>query len=213
MLGTLHVGLQAHHRGRGHHRGYEVSVGRDLFGTYTIDVSFGRVGGWSRTLRYSAPTEIEARRLVRSLFRRRASAPSRIGCAYRLTKLAAANDIETRDWVTSGFQPARPHAAAALLGGDVIVCGTCGRSHRAITERQGIRCSGEVIAAGIRVYDGSELDTWVYLWRRRPPEVGEGIMCDDCIRSYVGAGALYPAYDYAAKREIEAPTLTLVTAE
>jgi hypothetical protein len=213
VLGTLHVGLQAHHRGRGHHRGYEVSVGRDLFGSYTVDVSYGRIGGWHRTIRYSAATEDEARRMVRSLFRRRASAPSRIGCAYKLTRLSAANDLEVQDWVTPGFQPARPQAAAVLLGGDMVVCGTCGRAHRAITERQGIGCSGEVIPAGVRVYDGSELDSYVYLWRRRPPEVGDGVMCDECIRKYLGAGALYPAYDYAAKKEIEPPALTLVAAE
>lgn len=213
VLGTLHAGLQAHHRARGHHRGYEVSVGRDLFGNYTVDVSFGRVGGWHRTLRYSAATEGEARRLVRSLFRRRASAPSRIGCAYRLTRLSAAKDLKVDDWVIPGFQPAPPCEASVLPGGSMVVCGTCGRSQRAITERQGVGCSGEIIPAGVRVYDGSELDTLIYLWRRWPPEAGEGVMCDQCTRKYVGTGALYPAYDYAVKKEIERPALMLVAAE
>jgi hypothetical protein len=35
--------LEAHNAAQSHHRAYAVQLGRDLFGTWVVTVSFGRV--------------------------------------------------------------------------------------------------------------------------------------------------------------------------
>lgn len=66
-----------------HWRAYRVEAGRDLFGNWLVEVTFGRIGTAGRTVRYVADDEASARRLASACLRRRSSAPRRIGVAYR----------------------------------------------------------------------------------------------------------------------------------
>lgn len=63
-------------------RAYRVVVQRDLFGLYTVDITFGRIGSFGTTRRY-AVTDINAvRAKLREVLRRRLTAPRRLGTAY-----------------------------------------------------------------------------------------------------------------------------------
>ena len=67
---------------RNHWRAYRVEAGRDLFGDWWVEMTFGRIGPGGRTVRYVAPDEDGARKLTRACLHRRTSAPRRIGVAY-----------------------------------------------------------------------------------------------------------------------------------
>jgi hypothetical protein len=58
-----------------------------LLGDWSVDIRFGRIGGAGRLLRKIVATETDARRLVATCLRRRASAPKRIGLPYRVREL------------------------------------------------------------------------------------------------------------------------------
>ena len=68
---------------RNHWRSYRVEAGRDLLGDWLVEVTFGRIGPGGRTVRYVAADEAGARKTTLACLRRRASAPRRIGVAYR----------------------------------------------------------------------------------------------------------------------------------
>ena len=42
-------------------RAYRLEIGRDLLETWWLEVTFGRIGGAGRTLRFAARDEVEAR--------------------------------------------------------------------------------------------------------------------------------------------------------
>lgn len=103
------IGLEAIDRGRNLARRYNVEVSADLFGHHTVDLTYGRIDGWGRTLRLSSPTEAGAVAIVRSRLLRRATAGRRIGAGYqvvrsripaeaasRLPKLPVRELVETR---------------------------------------------------------------------------------------------------------------------
>lgn len=81
MLFSVH--LQAIDPDRNLRRQYRVVVERDLLGACLVRQTYGRVGAAGRSLTTVVANESEARRLVRSVLRRRATAPQRIGVAYR----------------------------------------------------------------------------------------------------------------------------------
>ena len=64
-------------------RRYRIAVDRDLFGDWIVETGWGRIGaaGSRITERFDDP--VEAARCVRRTLARRASAPRRIGAAYR----------------------------------------------------------------------------------------------------------------------------------
>ena len=63
-------------------RAYRIVVSEDLFGQYTVDVTFGRIGTYGTAKRYTV-TEIAAvRAKLRQLLKRRLTAPRRLGVAY-----------------------------------------------------------------------------------------------------------------------------------
>ena len=68
---------------RNHWRAYRVEAGQDLLGDWLVEVTFGRIGPGGRTVQYLAGDEDGARELARACLHRRASAPRRIGIAYR----------------------------------------------------------------------------------------------------------------------------------
>ena len=66
-------------------RFYSIEVGRDLFGTWLVDVTYGRIGTRGRTVSYGADNEAAAMGIVNAKLRQRASAQERIGVAYLKT--------------------------------------------------------------------------------------------------------------------------------
>ena len=63
-------------------RAYRVEIGRDLFETWWVEVTFGRIGRAGRTLRFAARDEVEARDIAGACLARRGSAQRRIGVSY-----------------------------------------------------------------------------------------------------------------------------------
>ena len=69
-------------------RRYTVALSRDLFGVSIVEFAWGRIGTRGQGRAVSFASEDEASRFVRQLLRRRASAPMRIGVAYREVALS-----------------------------------------------------------------------------------------------------------------------------
>lgn len=53
MNNLFTVAVEAHHQERNHHRRYEIVVGRDLLGDWTVAVRYGRAGTVGREQRYA----------------------------------------------------------------------------------------------------------------------------------------------------------------
>lgn len=103
MDNLLTVTFEAHNPARNHHRRYQVTVGRDLFGDWTVCVNYGRTGQAGRELHFAAPDAGVVQRVARERLRRRLSAPRRIGCPYQLTALTAVPGFDIASWLGSEF--------------------------------------------------------------------------------------------------------------
>lgn len=110
MGGLLRVRLEAHNPARNHHRWYEVRLGRDLFGQWVVTIEYGRAGFAGQSLTYSDADPGVVKDIIRHLLDRRASAPRRIGCAYRTCELTVAPGVRAEDWLAPGRLPPRPLA-------------------------------------------------------------------------------------------------------
>jgi hypothetical protein len=88
MMHLFTATLEARNPERQCFRAYRIDAGTDLFGTWLVDTTYGRIGSRGRTIRHVAGDEADARRIVRQCLQRRATAPRRIGVAYQLTDLA-----------------------------------------------------------------------------------------------------------------------------
>lgn len=55
MDNLLTVSFQAHNAERNHHRRYEIRLGRDLFGDWTVCLLYGRMGRAGQMVRHSGP--------------------------------------------------------------------------------------------------------------------------------------------------------------
>lgn len=75
-----------------HHRVYRMEVALDLLGDVLVTISHGRSGRLLSARTIPVENVEAAQSLVRAKLRRRASAPRRIGCSYRITDLAAVDD-------------------------------------------------------------------------------------------------------------------------
>ncbi len=84
---SFRIRLEARDPARDCFRSYRIEAGTDLFGAWLVDATYGRIGSPGRTVRHVADDEAQARRIVRRCLRRRATAPRRIGVAYRLREL------------------------------------------------------------------------------------------------------------------------------
>ena len=78
------ITLEARNPERGHFRHYHLEAGRDLFGTWLVEATFGRIGTAGRTVGYAAADEAEAHCIARRCLQRRATASKRIGTAYEV---------------------------------------------------------------------------------------------------------------------------------
>jgi predicted DNA-binding WGR domain protein len=102
MDNLLTVSLEAHNTERNHHRRYEIQLGRDLFGDWTVCLLYGRMGRAGQMVRHSGPDPEPLRQVIRASLRRRLTAPTRIGCTYTLRELTAAGDIDVAFWLPAG---------------------------------------------------------------------------------------------------------------
>ena len=89
---SLHILLEARSAVRRCWRAYEIEVGADLFGAWLVEMSYGRIGTMGRSKIRSFATAADAQAEVDGCLRKRASAPRRIGVAYRLRRASQAAD-------------------------------------------------------------------------------------------------------------------------
>lgn len=68
-------------------RVYQLSVDRDLFGSWIVLVAFGRQGCRGRVMRVIADTEQTVRRVLRQRLRRRTAPPKTSRSAYEIREL------------------------------------------------------------------------------------------------------------------------------
>lgn len=79
----MRVELEARDPARNVWRRYALAAAPDLFGTWMVEVNFGRIGAPGRSRASAHPDETSARAFARRCLRRRLSAPRRIGTSYR----------------------------------------------------------------------------------------------------------------------------------
>jgi len=65
-------------------RVYQMSVDRDLFGSWVIDIAFGPRGARGRVMRILAETEQAVRRVLRQRLRRRTRPPAPRRLTYQI---------------------------------------------------------------------------------------------------------------------------------
>ena len=101
----LHILLEARSPARRCWRAYEIDVGSDLFGVWLVEMSYGRIGTMGRSKVRSFATAADAQAEVHACLRKRATAPRRIGVAYRLRRASRSGDWpwperdnRLRDW-------------------------------------------------------------------------------------------------------------------
>ncbi|WP_333574043.1 WGR domain-containing protein [Sphingomonas sp.] len=78
--------LEARCTARNVARSYEITVSKDLFGRWVVDLAWGRIGAVGARLRVSFESPDAARQFVEKTLARRASAPRRIGAEYQLVR-------------------------------------------------------------------------------------------------------------------------------
>lgn len=79
---TFHEVAFCEGRARGNFRAYRIALVRDLFGTWLVEMTFGRIGTDGRTRAYPFEGEKPARAFMARCLRCRHSAPRRIGVPY-----------------------------------------------------------------------------------------------------------------------------------
>jgi len=82
MMSRFHLALEAENTERRCHRSYTIMASMDLFGTWIVEIWFGRIGSRGRSMRYAFGELEKAQKLVRMACRRRMSAPKRLGVPY-----------------------------------------------------------------------------------------------------------------------------------
>lgn len=83
----FHIKLEAKNPEKGHLRAYCIDAGQDLFGQWSIEVTYGRIGRRGRSVTYSAMDDAGAAAIIRHCLQRRATAPKRIGVPYQIREL------------------------------------------------------------------------------------------------------------------------------
>jgi predicted DNA-binding WGR domain protein len=84
---SLSIRLEARSAVHRCYRAYAIDVGRDLFGAWLVDMSYGRIGTTGRSKIRSFATIEDAQDQVRACLRRRSTAPRRIGVAYNVRRV------------------------------------------------------------------------------------------------------------------------------
>jgi predicted DNA-binding WGR domain protein len=86
---SLYMRLEACAPTLGRFRAYRIVAGRDLFGVWMVEMTYGRIGTLGRTKALSFDRVEDAVVAVQERLRRRATAPRRIGVAYRVLTVDA----------------------------------------------------------------------------------------------------------------------------
>ena len=68
-------------------RSYRITFGQDLFGSWIVELSYGRIGSKGRSRTILAENEAQAMGYVEQCLKKRQSAPKRIGAQYRIKQL------------------------------------------------------------------------------------------------------------------------------
>lgn len=84
---TFYIRLEAKNHDKGCLRAYQIDPEHDLFGQWSIEVTYGRIVRRGRSVTYSAADDAGAAAIVRNCLHRRASAPKRIGVPYQIREL------------------------------------------------------------------------------------------------------------------------------
>lgn len=100
VIDEICISLEAKDSAANRLRAWSVEAGRDLFEFWIVTVRFGRIGTAGRIVRYSFPSEDQARAFIRGGLRRRGTAKRRIGVPYCVTDATASADPLLR---LSGF--------------------------------------------------------------------------------------------------------------
>ncbi|MGH7275205.1 MAG: WGR domain-containing protein [Nitrospiria bacterium] len=87
MNEQFNIRLEAKNPEEGRLRAYRIDAGHDLFGQWSIEVNYGRIGRCGRSVTYSAADDAVAAAIVRNCLQRRATAPKRIGVPYQIREL------------------------------------------------------------------------------------------------------------------------------
>jgi predicted DNA-binding WGR domain protein len=94
---SLCIKLEARSPAHRCQRAYEIAVSTDLFGAWVVEMSYGRIGTFGRVKARSFSTADAAAAEVKACLRKRASAPRRIGVAYRLRRATQHGDWHLAD--------------------------------------------------------------------------------------------------------------------
>jgi predicted DNA-binding WGR domain protein len=86
VLDEISVALEARDAAINCLRSWRVDVGRDLFGVWTAEIRFGRIGRRGRAMRHRFDSEAEARSFLRARLRRRQGLVRRLGVRYRVVE-------------------------------------------------------------------------------------------------------------------------------
>ena len=111
MLTSLCIRLEARSVAHRCFRSYEIELGADLFGAWTVEMRYGRIGALGRTKVRSISTTEDAQAQVPACLRKRATAPRRIGVAYHVRRMDGC-----RTWLPPEL--ADPHGAWSAVAND-----------------------------------------------------------------------------------------------
>lgn len=93
----LSIWLQAYAPAKRRFRAYEVTLCPDLFGAWTVERTYGRIGKARRAKIRSFASWEEARADLRACLSRRATAPRRIGVAYEVLGVRGLQGLQPSD--------------------------------------------------------------------------------------------------------------------
>lgn len=116
MDNLLSVIFEAHNDERNNHRRYAIRVGRDLFGEWTVSLTYGRAGQGGQEVRHASTDRDQLRQVIRESLRRRLSAPRRIGCPYHLKGLNAARGVDIGTWLPADLMTKFLSSGDAVTG-------------------------------------------------------------------------------------------------
>jgi predicted DNA-binding WGR domain protein len=89
MLAETMIELEARNPMANRLRRWKVELSQDLLGMWIVDIEFGRIGSNGRQLRHVFSSQPAAQAFMGRGLCRRATAPVRIGVAYRCVRASA----------------------------------------------------------------------------------------------------------------------------
>ncbi|EMB15073.1 WGR domain-containing protein [Rhodopirellula europaea] len=116
MENLLSIAFEAHNDERNHHRSYQMDVGKDLFGDWTLKISYGRCGRGKQVQSIAATDEKQLKRVLRERILRRMSSRRRIGCDYQLVDVDCSAELAPSDWLPRDLEANSVRASDACSG-------------------------------------------------------------------------------------------------